>query len=958
MKRFVAPMPSPRRPPMRPPAVPSPLRHALARTALAALLCCVAGGAVAAPGGDKAARFYEDALVRYEAQDMPGAIIQLKNALQVNKDLLPVHVLLGKALLANSEVGAAEVALLEALRLGVNRAEVVVPLAQAYVGQGKQKLLLDERQFDPAGLPRGVQFDLLLLHASAAADLGKSDAALRLIEQARALDASSPRPWLAEVPIRIRSRQFREAESAAAKVLAMAPGSAEGWYQKGSIAHVQGDLKSALAAYDKALSLEPDHVEARVTRAGLLLDMGQADAAAKDVAELRRVSPKEPRGAYLNALLAERRGDAEAAANSLREVTALLDPVPLDFIRYRTQLLMLNGLAHFGLNQREKAKAYLETFQKVQGHSAASKILARLYLADRNVPEAMDVLQGYLRRQPGDPQALTLLASAHMARGEHAKATALMQEALRNHEAPQLRTALGLTLLGGGKLADATSELEAAYKKDPRQTQAGSALVGLYLRGGKAAQALAVAQSLVQQQPANASFHNLLGLARARGGDTPGAKAAFEKALSLAPGQPAPQFNLARLDMAAKAYDSAAARLGAVLKANQKDIDALLEMAALSDLRGQPAEAQRWLEKANDFASASELRPGFALLELHLRENRPDQALEASKQLLVKAREQVPVLLAHARVLMANGDTAGARTTLNNATRLAAFEAPAQVDIAGMQLRIGNLPGAAYSLEKALSSQPDYLPALALMTEVETRQGEHAKSEQRAREIIQREPRRAIGYTLLGDVALARGQGAAAVAAYRQAHQAEPSTGTLLRLYRASLGPQTGKSALALAEDWLKSHPRDLPVRKALADGHAALGNFAAARSAYEEVLKSTPGDAETLNNLANVLLRQKDPAALAMAERALAAAPANPLVIDTAGWISFHHGQTDRALQLLRDARLRAPDNGEIRYHLATVLAKAGRAGEAKAEAAAALASAASADWRGDAEALLKTLQ
>src|SRR5690606_497646 len=126
------------------------------------------------------------------------------------------------------------------------------------------------------------------------------------------------------------------------------------------------------------------------------------------------------------------------------------------------------------------------------------------------------------------------------------------------------------------------------------------------------------------------------GLARAGGGDAAGAKAAFEKALALSPGQTAPQFNLARLDMAAKSFDAAAARLGAGLKANERNVDALLEMASLSGLRGQPDQVLHWLQKANDFAPADDLRPGFRLIELHLRENRPAQALEASKQLLTK----------------------------------------------------------------------------------------------------------------------------------------------------------------------------------------------------------------------------------------------------------------------------------------------------------------------------------
>jgi Tfp pilus assembly protein PilF len=58
------------------------------------LLCGLTLGAAAAPE-NKASQYYEDALTRYEKHDVKGAIIQLKNALQIDKNMLPVHVLLG-----------------------------------------------------------------------------------------------------------------------------------------------------------------------------------------------------------------------------------------------------------------------------------------------------------------------------------------------------------------------------------------------------------------------------------------------------------------------------------------------------------------------------------------------------------------------------------------------------------------------------------------------------------------------------------------------------------------------------------------------------------------------------------------------------------------------------------------------------------------------------------------------
>ena len=280
------------------------------------------------------------------------------------------------------------------------------------------------------------------------------------------------------------------------------------------------------------------------------------------------------------------------------------------------------------------------------------------------------------------------------------------------------------------------------------------------------------------------------------------------------------------------------------------------------------------------------------------------------------------------------------------------------MQIALLQLTAGNLGGAAYSLEKALSSEADYLPAMALMTEVELRQGDPAKAEKRAKDIVARNPKRAVGYSLLGDIAVARNQTAAALEGYRKAHQLEPSTETLLRLFRTLSAQDGGKGAVPLAEQWLKSHPKDSATQRALADSYARSGSFKQAKTAYEVLLKITPDDSSALNNLANILLRLKDPAAVNIAEQAVAKNPNNANAIDTLGWALFQGGQTDRAVQLLRDARLREPANPEIRYHLATVLAKAGRKNEAKDELEAALKPGKPFEGSADAAALLKTLQ
>ncbi|HEY1091199.1 MAG TPA: XrtA/PEP-CTERM system TPR-repeat protein PrsT, partial [Burkholderiaceae bacterium] len=813
------------------------LRPLVNRSLLLALALAGLAGPACAVDNAKAAKYYEDALTRFEKKDIPGAIIQLKNALQIDKTLLPVQLLLGKALLAESQPAAAEIAFTEALRLGVNRAEVAVPLAQALVGQGKQPQLFTLPALVLAGLPSSTQAELLLIRASAYSDMGDQRAAFQSIEQARALDPSAPESWLAEVPLRIRTRQFSEANVAVNKALALRPNLSQAHYQKGEVAHVQGDIAGALAAYQRALQIDPANTEARIARIGLLIDSGRDADARADVALLAEQAPNEPRGQYLRALLAERAGDPAQMRASLRQVVALLDPVPIAFIHYRPQLLMLNGLAHFGLEEPGKAKPYLELFQKVQGNSPVSKLLAQIYLAESTPDRAADVLDSYLRAQPGDAQALMMLAGILINQGRHARATALLQEGLSRRDRPELRAVLGLSLLRGGQAGDARTQLETAYRRDPALTQAALTLATLYLQAGQTQRALALLTDLLKRQPNNPSYLTLQGAAHLQVGNVAAARADFERALVGAPKLLAAQIGLARIDIAAKKFDAAAQRLDGILKGDARNIDAMLEQATLATRRGQSEQAQRWLSKAVDVSGPRELRPSFALVEHHLREKQALPALEAARQLLSRAPEDAVTLQVYARAQLANGDPGGARLTLTNAVRRAnADDANLLGELARLQMTANDLPGAAYSLEKALQGTPGNTALTLLAGRVDLEQGDFSRAEKRAQSLVQSAPRDAGVQVLLGDIASARKQWPQALAAYRRAHDTSPSSATLLKMLPAIAAVDGFKAAQQAAERWLKAHPRDIAVHRAAADAQASTGNWAAARAAYEQL--------------------------------------------------------------------------------------------------------------------------
>ncbi|MFN3303123.1 MAG: XrtA/PEP-CTERM system TPR-repeat protein PrsT [Roseateles sp.] len=932
------------------------LHHPLP-AALAALLIAATLPAAQAQDAAKAARFYEDALQRYEKRDIPGAIVQLRNALQADKTQLSVHVLLGKALLADSQPSAAEFQFVEAMRLGVNRAEVAVPLAMALNAQGKQAQMLEDPRLQPAGLPTGLQLQLLLERSLAYSDLGDTKNAMATVQQARSLNAADPNTWIAEVPLRVRARQFTEALAAADQALKLDPNNAEALYQKGASFHAMNQAPQALASYDAAIKARPEHAEARLARAGLLIDLGRDAQALAEVEELHRLKPKDPRGTYLRALLAERAGDKAGAKAALKRITDLLDPVPIEYIRFRPQLLMLNGLAHYSLGELEKSKPFLELATRQQPGSPLVKLLAQAAIAEPNLNRAAELLDGYVKAQPGDGQALLILASVYMSQGKHARATALMQEALKTRDSAEYRTALGLSLLQSGQLSTAESELSRAYKANPKQSYAGLALVAVHLRNRQIPQALAVADGLARAHPNNPTVLMIQAYAKTQARDFDGARAGYEKALKIDPKQLDAKLGLARVEALTGQHDAADRRLRAALKDEQSNPNLLFELALVNELRGRDEEALKWLESLVAISGPRETRGNFALVAWHLRKGQAGKAADAAKSLLAKLPEDVEALQAYAAAQHANGDSAAARNALTNASRRAAYDTPRLVEVARQQIVVGDLKGAAYSLDKALNGSPNDYAAMAMLSSVDLALGDLGAAEQWARKVLDANPRAALGHNLLAEVALARGQHEPALNALRKAHDIDKSSASLNRLIRTQAANGQSKAAVETAEAWLRRNPDDATVHNALAEIHVRSRDLRSARRQYEALLKRRPNDATALNNLANVLIELKEPGAVDVAERALKVNPRSAVFLDTAGWANFQQGKQDRALQLLRDARLREPGNPDIRYHLAAVLAQTGRKAEAKEELTATLRNHATFATAAEARQLLSTL-
>jgi tetratricopeptide (TPR) repeat protein len=151
--------------------------------------------------------------------------------------------------------------------------------------------------------------------------------------------------------------------------------------------------------------------------------------------------------------------------------------------------------------------------------------------------------------------------------------------------------------------------------------------------------------------------------------------------------------------------------------------------------------------------------------------------------------------------------------------------------------------------------------------------------------------------------------------------------------------PDALKQAEKIADDVIAAAPARLRPLHAAARHTKALthdfsGDYNEALKQYEQAVQNTPDDPTLLNNVAFLLSDKLDrPAdALPYIERSARIAPQNPNFLDTLGYVHYRNNDLARAETALREALRLDSKSLAANYHLALVLIKDKRGGEARA--------------------------
>ncbi|MBJ7313252.1 PEP-CTERM system TPR-repeat protein PrsT [Rugamonas sp. CCM 8940] len=845
-----------------------------------------------------------------------AAIIEMKNVLQQESGNGAARLLLGQLYLETGDVLSADKELRRALALGEAKDKVLPALGRAMLLQGQFEQIAELLK----GAPDQPAY--LVLRANAALAQNQPELASRLFELALKGQPGYAGALLGQARLALMRQQPQAALLLVEQALQRDPNDLDHLRLKGDLLRLQGDGANALLAYQHIIHLRPEQVQAHVDIANLHLQAGRIEQAKAALALARKVGPGQLLVVYTQALIDFREGRLAAALEQLQQVLRVApDHMPS---------VLLCGAVQLGLGAYQQAEQLLDKFLAANPRQVyASKLMATVALKNGAPEQALKLIEPLLEpagaARQSDIELLTLAGEAYMRSRRFDKAAAAFEQA--SELAPQaamLHAAVGMSRMGMGESGRAIAELERAAGLEPKGGRAGVLLVLTHLRTKNFPKALAAVQQLERQQGGNPLVFNLKGGVQLASRDVAGARASFERALTLDPLYLPALENLAQLDLMEKHPEQARQRYEAALRRAPKNAAILGALAKLATAQGKPAEARVWLERAaRDNPEA--LAPSLLLAHFYLRGGEQQKALVLAQKLQAGNPSNADTMALLAETQTQTGQHEAAADSLAKLAVLQPASAAVRMRLSTAQLSAGDVDGAMQSLRKALSLQADLPQAQTALIQLLIARAGYPQALAQAREVQRRHAEAPLGYKLEGDVLLAQQKAEAALALYQRAFGLAPSGPLLIPLHAALKALGKGREANARLLDWLKQHPADQPTRLHLASSLLAEQAYPAAREQFERILQDDPANVIALNDLAWLYQQQKDERAVALAERAYKLAPATPAVLDTLGWILAERGDQARAVPLLRQASERAPEAGEIRYHLGMSLLKSG---------------------------------
>lgn len=684
--------------------------------------------------------------------------------------------------------------------------------------------------------------------------------------------------------------------------------------------YAKKDYARAILEFRNAVRVAPSDAEAYYQLGLAYAAVNDAKSAVDCLGKATKLNPKHVEAQLKLAAILLTSSRPEMAEDAEKRVMKVLGSAPAT-----SEALNMLAFSEMRLGKEEDATAHLrQALNSFPANLDSSVLLMRIKLSNKDFKGAEEILQTCVAKAPRSAEAALALGRLYLVTRKFDLAERQLRRALEINPSygPALRD-LGMLQIQQGM----NQQAEQTFKQlaaSPDKTYKPLHALFLWEFGQRDA-ALREFERLAAADPSDRDARTRLVTGYLQAGRSADAERVLSKALDRNRKDVDALLQRAAVFIRARKYEEAQNDLNQVLRFQPDMAQAHATLAALYEARGAA------LSERQQLSEALQLDPGLLPVRLNLARllissKAPDVALDTLDKAFPFQKRSIPFIVQRNWALFA----LGRREEVRKGVDLGLSSARTPDLLAQDAILKGsakNYSGAKASLDEALKQDPENLAALEALLRLYAVQKKTPEAIESIRVYAAQRPHSAVLLGILGNLLAAEDKRADARTAYMQAKAADPSSSNAV-LGLAHLDVSEGnfdaaRQGLTGLQTLDPTNPQVWIYRGLL---EANQKNYPQAIEAYRKVVDLDPKNVLALNNLAYLLathVNQTDEA-LRYVQQAKEIAPNLPDIDDTMGWVLYNKGVYQSALTYLEIA-LKKHDDPAIRYHLALAYAKVG---------------------------------
>jgi tetratricopeptide (TPR) repeat protein len=502
---------------------------------------------------------------------------EMQIACKLDPHAVPPRFLLARILLAMGKSDEAEKLYADLQTIAPKDPQAYRALGSFYASSGRMEKAIVEFRSQLRAHPKDIPVKEQLVETLL--DLNRIGEAEPLNLEIMSANPADPKSLKSQGRILLSEGQFEKAKTALEGAVKADPDSAASYYFLGLAQRGAGLPDLAKVSFSRALELQPKLAQASAALASLTLKNGNRDEALRLAEDARRSNPNLPSAYFASAQALMAKGDARQAEAALQD-TLRRDPVSLPALATLLNLYSQQGRMQEGLQR------IAGLVQQYPQNAGLHFLLALSYFGVKDLAKAETNVRQALALDPKTPDAYTLLANIHLARGAAEEAKADLRAAIAAHPRSLLNyMALATQYEKEGNWEEAKKLCANAHEIDPVSPMVADELAFLYLEhGGDVNTAVSLAQIAKEKMPDSPVTADALGWAYYKLGSLSSAVVQLKESSDKAPNNPVYHYHLGMAYMASRQLDLARQSLRAALRTDPQFPYAANAKAALEQI--------------------------------------------------------------------------------------------------------------------------------------------------------------------------------------------------------------------------------------------------------------------------------------------------------------------------------------------------------------------------------------